>query len=521
MNCKQLDDVIGEFLNGVASSVDEAASAVHLRACQRCRRRTAEILAVHELLIRQRPRRVETQVERVMVAIEQIEESLRARRPGRAERVQETIETLGVSSGGTRAGRLTRLKFKPRRKPSWFGAIVTAAAVLVVAGILTFFVVRKAPPPSGQPMGKPATVTDSTRSGLGQIARIAHVEAAVSVKRRGAGALEKAIVGLTLSDGDTVETGAGRARIEVGAEAVLYANDHTVAHLSSFQSGGAPSVLASIDTGEVYVDEDDPRIHVETPDGRVTPRGTRFNVRRTGATTQVVVRDGSVEVRAKPQGTPPEPPRSDGTPPARRWVGEAVVVNEGNGSQVTQGVAPSPPTIKDVKAALGWIQETRQPGRLLCAFESTEDLKIFENLALRPNEIDLVRAHATGGTRSLKVTIRAGATLSIGAAQWLGLPSDWSGYGVLAFDVQAKTEGATTVYVDIRDARNKGLDFKQRSVQAVPLRPGANSVRIPLRGLKTNDGTRPIELGSIWMLLIGWEGAAPGDYYIDSLMLTP
>lgn len=499
MNCEGFDAAMGALLNGAASPADEAASCEHLRACARCRRRSGELLAVHELLLRQRPRRVETQVERVMAAVERIEEGLRARRPGRAERVQEAIETLAVRP---------RIRRRPRRGARWFGAGVAAAALVVAAGV-TYVATRKEP--------APAAVAGAGGPGPRGIARVAHAEAGVTVKRRGSGAPERAAAGLALDHGDTLETGAGRARIEVGAEAVLVANERTVAHLSSFQSGGGPSVLASVDAGEVYVDEDAPRFHVETPDGRVTPRGTRFSVRRAGGATQVVVRDGTVEVRAKP----PEPPRGQNPPPAGRWVGEPVVVKGGEGSQLTRGAAPSPAAPRDLKAALGWVEAIRQPGLLLCAFESAEDLKIFENLALRPGETDLVRAHATGGTRSLRVTVRAGAALALGAAQWLGLPSDWSGYGALAFDVEAKTEGAATVNVDIRDTRNKGLDFKQRSVQGVTLRPGANSVRLPLRGLRTNDGTRLIEMNSVWMLLIHWDGAAPGEYHIDSLMLTP
>lgn len=487
MNCARFDEVFGELLNGAASPADEEASTGHLRTCPRCRRRTGQILAVHELLFRQRPRPLEGQVGRVMAAIGRIEESLQSPRPGHAERVKETLETLGVRS--------------PRRRP-WLGV---AAAALVAAGVLTFFLMRKEPARPGQPLAP---------SAFRPIARIVHVESAVSVKRRGSEAPERATVGLALGDGDAVETGAGRARIETAPDAVLYANDRTVVRLTAFRAGGVESVLASVGAGEIYVDEDRPSIHVETPDGRVTPRGTRFNVRREGTSTQVVVRDGAVEVRARAQGTSPDPA-------AGTWVGEPVVVSAGKGSRVTQGLAPSPLPDPDVRAALGWVQEIRQPGRLLCAFESAEDVKIFENFALEPGEAELVRDHATGGTRSLKLTVRPGTVRTLGAAQWLGLPSNWSGHGVLAFDVQARTQVAGSIWVDIRDERNKGLDFRQRSVQEVTLRPGANAVRIPIRGLRTNDGTRTMELGSIWMLLLRWEGAAPGDYYIDSLMLTP
>jgi hypothetical protein len=168
--------------------------------------------------------------------------------------------------------------------------------------------------------------------------------------------------------------------------------------------------------------------------------------------------------------------------------------------------------------------------RVVVDFEQEADLKLFnfkheneyfkDKPAFRPSFSAL---HATHGTRSLKVA----------PGEYVNsyrLPRDWSGYDSLELDVFVEGDDpvAGSVLVGDEDWKAKGNTYWNRHNGTFMLKPGSNTVSLPVNGLyrgeagsRNNDLKYNIDPKSIIRVDIGFESAGKvAALYLDHLRLV-
>ena len=140
---------------------------------------------------------------------------------------------------------------------------------------------------------------------------------------------------------------------------------------------------------------------------------------------------------------------------------------------------------------------SEQPNeRILFDFETDRELDRFHwkchtLLALSDD-------HVTHGRKSLK--------LELFPSEYPGLApmikdTNWSKHETLRFDVYNPQSSVLPLTVRIDD-RDESADFNERSNKTFSIKPGANTVSIPLKSLVTSGGGRPLNLKSIRRLVV-------------------
>lgn len=157
--------------------------------------------------------------------------------------------------------------------------------------------------------------------------------------------------------------------------------------------------------------------------------------------------------------------------------------------------------------------------RLLMGFETPGAVASIE---IRSGAGELSDQHVTQGSYSLRVP----------ADDYLiffHLPQDWSGYDALEVDAFAETPGPVSVSLLVGDAAwQANSTYWNRHNSSLPLRPGANTISIPLGGLyrgeagsRNNDIPTNIDVSQIVRLDLGFRPVDGGGFiYLDNMRLT-
>jgi len=162
-----------------------------------------------------------------------------------------------------------------------------------------------------------------------------------------------------------------------------------------------------------------------------------------------------------------------------------------------------------------------QGTKVLLDFEGENDLKLWE---LKKSKPELVTDHATHGLRCMKIAADEYMV------SWR-LPKDWSGYDSLDFDVFVDGDGPVGGFLLVGDElwkNTKGGTYWNRHNGSFNLKPGANTVSIPVNGLyrgeagsRNNDIKNNIDPQQIVRLDIGFTPKAPARaLYVDFFRLV-
>ncbi|MBA3708859.1 MAG: hypothetical protein H0W83_08590 [Planctomycetes bacterium] len=154
----------------------------------------------------------------------------------------------------------------------------------------------------------------------------------------------------------------------------------------------------------------------------------------------------------------------------------------------------------------------------LCDFETPADLGMWE---VRNKSAALSDQHVTHGAKSLKIS----------ASDYMAcfrLPKDWSGHDSLEIDMFVEGEEPVGGSLLVGDEQWQKKDsYWNRHNGRFNLRPGANTVSIPVNGLyrgeggsRGNDIPGNIDPTAIVRLDLGFTCAKPGSIYIDHMRLT-
>ena len=143
------------------------------------------------------------------------------------------------------------------------------------------------PPPPAEPAPGPAPYAQAP-------AHVATIEGTVEVRHASTEGWHTAYVGGWVGEGDTVRAKYGRASLTLTSGSVVYVNRFTTFTLS--KRAGPPGL--ALVGGEVYIETSkaDSGLYVDSPHGRATDIGTRFDVTAKKTGTTVLVVEG--EVRA-------------------------------------------------------------------------------------------------------------------------------------------------------------------------------------------------------------------------------
>ena len=173
-----------------------------------------------------------------------------------------------------------------------------------------------------------------------------------------------------------------------------------------------------------------------------------------------------------------------------------------------------------VLALCGALPAQCTESRLLLGFETQAEVGSVE---IKSGAGALSGEHATQGKHSLCVP-------ADDYLLFFQLPRDWSGYDALEVDLYCGLEEPVSLYVLIGDeAWNAKSTYWNRYNGTFSLRPGANTISIPLGGLyrgevgsRYNDLKTSIDAARITRLDLGFTptGGAEGSVYVDNLRLT-
>jgi hypothetical protein len=157
--------------------------------------------------------------------------------------------------------------------------------------------------------------------------------------------------------------------------------------------------------------------------------------------------------------------------------------------------------------------------RLLMGFETVSEIApVTQN----PAPGVLVNEHATQGRFALRMPAES--------SLWFEkLPRGWNGYDAVEIDVYADVAAPMSASIEIGDEEwQRKPTYWNRYNDSRPLRPGANTISIPLGGLfrgeagsRFNDLKTPIDPGHIVRFVLGFkQPEGGGTLYLDNLRLT-
>ena len=162
-----------------------------------------------------------------------------------------------------------------------------------------------------------------------------------------------------------------------------------------------------------------------------------------------------------------------------------------------------------------------QETKVLHDFEQPGDLRLWE---FKLKSAQITTAHATHGKSALK--IQAGEYMN----SWR-LPGDWSGFDSLDIDIFIEGDAPVNGSLLIADKvwQAKGGTYWNRHNAGFSLKPGANTLSIPVNGLyrgeagsRNNDIKTNIDPSQIIRMDIGFrtKGDLPASIYIDHMRLV-
>lgn len=160
--------------------------------------------------------------------------------------------------------------------------------------------------------------------------------------------------------------------------------------------------------------------------------------------------------------------------------------------------------------------------RVLCSFEDDEQVRRWE---YKPATAQPSDEHATHGKRSMRVDGGSYVTTTF----YPGIaPGDWSGADALEIDVFVGGMAPLRVSVVVIDAAYQAKPtYWNRHNGAHVLRPGANTLTIPVRGLyrgeagsRNNDLKTDIDPAAIRRFDLGFGDDATAPVWIDHIRLT-
>lgn len=129
--------------------------------------------------------------------------------------------------------------------------------------------------------------------------------------------------------------------------------------------------------------------------------------------------------------------------------------------------------------------------------------------------------HATQGEHCFKLTFKDGQGY---ADQWGRAPEkDWRGYRSLALDVVNPQQRAVTLVLNLRDqlASNLG-NVELRNIRKLACRPGKNSFRIGLVGMKSSGADHVLDMGMLFSFFFTADGERQDvTLYVDDMRLCP
>ena len=167
-----------------------------------------------------------------------------------------------------------------------------------------------------------------------------------------------------------------------------------------------------------------------------------------------------------------------------------------------------------------WTTADAADSRLLLGFETPADVASME---IKSGSGSLSDQHVTQGAQSLRVPIDD-------YVLFLQLPGDWSGFDALEIDVYCESTDPASLDLLIGDAAWQADNtYWNRHNASHPLRPGANTISIPLGGLyrgeagsRNNDIPTNIDVSQIVRLDLGFTptGSGGGFAYLDNLRLA-
>ncbi|HHN46828.1 MAG TPA: hypothetical protein ENN09_05235, partial [Planctomycetes bacterium] len=163
------------------------------------------------------------------------------------------------------------------------------------------------------------------------VGRLAYIEGPVYYRRKGGTSWFRAIEGIHLGPGDTVNTRFGRASVEIADGDTVFFNRNTTADVHA-------SAITLIG-GEIYCSlEGTKKLEIISENSSVRHIGTRFSVKVTAGGTVVAVESGKVEV-SNEKGT--------------------ATVEEGYQVRVSKGSAPGRPQKVDTARTFAWVRQAR------------------------------------------------------------------------------------------------------------------------------------------------------------------
>ncbi len=142
------------------------------------------------------------------------------------------------------------------------------------------------------------------------------------------------------------------------------------------------------------------------------------------------------------------------------------------------------------------ISPIHSDGDMLFDFESEEDLLKLNWECRKWFERSL--QGATSGRYSLRITLPPGQYPGI---HFQGFREDWSGRSALALDVLNPSKEELVFHLRIDDAKS-GAEYADRFDCNFRLKPGMNSLSIPMHSLKTNRTGRSLDIRRIKKMIV-------------------
>lgn len=137
------------------------------------------------------------------------------------------------------------------------------------------------------------------------------------------------------------------------------------------------------------------------------------------------------------------------------------------------------------------------PARLLAGFE--QETELFQ-WRLEGASVERVRQHATQGRHSLQITLRPGAYPGLSLQRGSPLLMGWSGYDLARLDIFNPQPEPLAITIRMDDVQS--INYGSRYNEAFTLRPGKNTIELPLTNARTTDKSRKLNLDRLKLLMI-------------------
>jgi len=153
--------------------------------------------------------------------------------------------------------------------------------------------------------------------------------------------------------------------------------------------------------------------------------------------------------------------------------------------------------------------------RLLAGFEDESSLGQWE---LQDASAERVEQHATEGSYALQLTLSPSEYPGVLLPHGSPLLTGWNGYDFARLDVFNPQPDPVTLTVRIDDTHS--VNFGSRYNDDFVMRPGENTIELPLRRLQTSDHQRNLDVSQLKQLMIfASDVRSPIVLFLDNLRL--